>query len=128
MHFDTKAPGNKSMRGRNPINLLNSPGLMVSASSISKTIFLSSGPNELCERLKLLLQEKHAGNNSNIINDEITAIIDKLLEYKCISKKQHKQILLKCNLLNKQTSISTHMIVHIVNYNYSNNCMYTFFV
>ena len=72
---------------------------MVSASGISKTIFLSSDPNELCDRLKLLLQEKHAGNNSDIINEEIVAIIDKLLEYKCISKKQHKQMLIKCKLL-----------------------------
>ena len=56
---------------------------------------------KLCDRLKLLLQEKHAGNNSDIINEEIVAIVDKLLEYKCISKKQHKQILIKCNLSNK---------------------------
>ena len=69
------------------------------ASGISKTIFLSSDPDELCDRLKLLLQEKQAGNNSDIINDEIVAIVDKLLEYKCIIKKQHKQILIKCNLL-----------------------------
>ena len=74
---------------------------MLSASGLSKTIFLSSDPNELCDRLKLLFQEKHAVNNSGIINDEIVAIVDKLLEYKCISNKQHKQILLKCNLLNK---------------------------
>ena len=74
---------------------------MVSASGVSKTIFLPSDPNELCDRLKLLLQEKKAGNNSNIIKDEIVVIIDKLLEYKCISKKQHKQILNKCNLLQK---------------------------
>ena len=99
MHFDPKASGNKSTRDRKLIKLLNSPGLMVSASSLSKTIFLSSDPNELCDRLKLLLQEKHAGNNSDIINDEIVAIVDKLLEYKSISKKQHKQILIKCNLL-----------------------------
>ena len=99
MHFDPKASGNKSTRDRKLIKLLNSPGLIVSASGVSKTIFLSSDPNELCDRLKLLLQEKHAGNNSDIINDEIDAIIDKLLEYKCISKKQHKQILIKCNLL-----------------------------
>ena len=99
MHFDKKASGNKSIRDRKLIKLLNSPGLIVSASGVSKTIFLSSDPNELCDTLKLLLQEKHAGNKSNIINDEIIAIIDKLLEYKCISKKQHKQILLKCNLL-----------------------------
>ena len=99
MHFDTKAQGNKSTRDRTLIKLLKSPGLMVSASGVSKTIFLSSDPNELCDRLRLLLQEKHAGNNSDIINDEIVAIVDKLLEYKCISKKQHKQILIKCNLL-----------------------------
>ena len=74
---------------------------MVSASGVPKTIFLSSDPDKLCDRLKLLSQEKHACNNSDIINDEIVAIVDKLLDYKCISKKQHKQILIKCNLLNK---------------------------
>ena len=101
MHFDQNAVGNKSIRDRKLIKLLKSPGLMVSASGISKTIFLSSDPDELCERLKLLLQEKHAGNNSDIIIEEIVVIVDKLLEYKCITKKQHKQILIKCNLINK---------------------------
>ena len=101
MNFDLKAQGNKSTRDRTLINLLKSPGLMVSASGVSKTIFLSSDPDELCDRLKLFLQEKQAGNNSDIINEEIVAIVEKLLEYKCISKKQHKQILSKCNLLNK---------------------------
>ena len=101
MHFDVKKIGNKSTRDRTLIKLLKSPGLMISASGVSKTIFLSSHPDELCERLKLLLQEKHAGNNSDIINDEIVAIIDKLLQYKCITKKQHKQILYKCSLLQK---------------------------
>ena len=99
MHFDLNAQGNKSARDRKLIKLLNSPGLRVSASGISKTIFSSSDPNELCDRLKLLLQEKHAGKNSDIINQEIVVIVDKLIEYKCISKKQHKQILFKCNLL-----------------------------
>ena len=47
MHFDTKAKGNKSVRDRKLIKLLNSPGLMVSASGISKIILLSSDPNEL---------------------------------------------------------------------------------
>ena len=99
MHFDERRVGNKSTRDRTLINLLNSTAIM--ASGITKTIFLSSDPDELCDRLKLLLQEKHAGNNSDIINEEIVAIVDKLLEYKCISKKEHKQILIKCNLLNK---------------------------
>ena len=98
MHFDLKAPGNKSTRDRKLIKLLESPAIM--ASGIT-TIILSENPNELCDRLKLLLQEKQAGNNSDIINEEIVAIVDKLLEYKCISKKQHKQILIKCNLLHK---------------------------
>ena len=70
------------------------------ASGVS-TVFLSSDAKELCGRLKFLLQEKHAGNNSDIINQEIVAIVDKLLEHKCISKKQHKQLLIKCNLLYK---------------------------
>ena len=98
MHFDERRVGNKSTRDRTLIELLNSPGLIVSASGVSKTIFLSSDPNELCDRLKLLFQEKQAGNNSDLINDEIVVIIDKLIESKCITKKQHKQILLKCNL------------------------------
>ena len=44
MKFDTKAVGNKFTRDRTLIKLLNSPGLMVSASGISKTIILSSDP------------------------------------------------------------------------------------
>ena len=99
MNFDLKAVGKKCKRDRTLIKLLNSPGLMVSASGVSKTIFLSTDPNELCDRIKLLLQEKQAGNNSDIINEEIITIVDNLLEYKCISKKQHKQILNNCNLL-----------------------------
>ena len=89
MHFDVKGPGNESTRDRTLIKLLKSSGLMVYASGVSKTIFLPSASDELCDRLKLLLQEKQAGNNSDLINQEIVAIVDKLLEYKCISKKQH---------------------------------------
>ena len=79
------------------IKLLEQPAIM--ASGISKILFLSSDPDELCNRLKLLLQEKHAGNNSDLFNEEIVATVDKLLEYKCIAKKQHDQNLIKCNLL-----------------------------
>ena len=89
MKYKLKNKGRPSIRHNSMIRLFNKPPIM--ASGFPKTIFLSSDPNELCDRLKLLLQEKHGGNNSDIINDEIVAIIDKLLEYKCISKKQHKQ-------------------------------------
>ena len=97
MNYDTKSKGRPSVRHNSMIRLLNQPAIM--ASGFSKTIILSSDPNELCDRLRLLLQEKHGGDNSNLIDEEIVAIVDKLLEYKCISKKQHKQILIKCNLL-----------------------------
>ena len=50
MYFDTKALGNKSTRDRTLIKLLKSPCLMVSASGVLKTIFLSSDPDELCDR------------------------------------------------------------------------------
>ena len=79
MPFDVRAPGRKSTRDSTLIKLLKSLGIMVSASSVSETIFLLSDPDELCDRIKLILQEKHAGNNSDKINDEIVAIVDKLL-------------------------------------------------
>ena len=42
MNFDLKAVCKKSTRDRTLVKLLKSPGLMVSASGVSKTIFLSS--------------------------------------------------------------------------------------
>ena len=97
LNYDTKSTGRPSIRHNSIIKILDSPAIM--ASGFSKTIILSSDPNELCDRLKLLLQEKHGGNNSSLIDEEIVAIVDNLLEYNCISKKQHKQISIKCNLL-----------------------------
>ena len=98
MKYNTvKNKGRPPVRHKSMIRLLNQPP--ITSSGFTKTIILSSNPVELCNRLRLLLQEKHAGNNSDIINDEIIAIVDKLLEYECTTKKQHKQILIKCNLL-----------------------------
>ena len=87
MYFDEKALGNKNTWDKSPIRLLQSPAIM--ASGISR-MFLPENPNELVGvRSKLLLQGKQAGNNSNIIMEQIIAIADKLLEYKSISTKQH---------------------------------------
>ena len=98
MKYNTvKNEGRPPVRHKSMIRLLNQPP--TTGSGFTKTIILSSNPDELCNRLRLLLQEKHAGNNSDIINDEIIAVVDKLLEYECITKKQHKQKLIKCNLL-----------------------------
>ena len=97
MKYDINSTGRPSVRHNSMIRLLDQPAIM--AYGFSKTIILSSDPNELCDRFKLLLQEKHGGNNSNLIDEEIVAIVDKLLEYNCITRKQHKQNLIKCNLL-----------------------------
>ena len=99
MYFDAKGLGSKSTRDITLIRLLKSPGLMISASGISNTVFFPSDHNELCDRIKILLREKHAGNTSDKINKEIVVLLDKFLHYKRISKKQHKQIVMKCNLL-----------------------------
>ena len=71
---------------------------MVSASNVSKTMILSSDPIELCDRLKLLLQQKQAANNSDLYNHEIVPIPDKTLKYKFISKMQQNPLLIKCKV------------------------------
>ena len=119
VNFDVKAPGRKSTRSLTLLKLLKSPAIMASG---VLTVFSSSDPSELCDRLKLLLQEKHAGNNSNIFNDQIVAIVDEFLEYNCISKKQHKQLLSKGNLSQK-ISIITHLFLCIHKHKYSYECM-----
>ena len=81
MHFDERRPGNKSTRERSLIRLLKSSSIKVFASGISCSIFLTSDPNELCNRFKLILKKK-AGNQSKIIAEENVAIADNSLEYK----------------------------------------------
>ena len=97
MSFDIKARGNEFNRYRSLIRLVKSPGLLISASGVSK--FLQSGPNDLDNRLILLITERHGGKNSDIINEENVVLVDNSLEYNCTSTKQHKQSLLKCNPL-----------------------------
>ena len=109
MYFDIEAWVNESTQDRTLIRFLKS--LCIMASGIS-TIFQPSDSNELCDRTKFLLQEEQAGNNSDLVNEEINAIVDNLLEYTRISKKQHKQILIKCNIFQtrKKKSINTHIV------------------
>ena len=91
MYFDVEAPGNKSTRVRSLVRLLKSPGVMISASGFSNTIFLSSNPNELCNRVKLLIQEERVRKNIDMINQEMAARFVKFSEYKCITSTQHKK-------------------------------------
>ena len=58
MHFDVRGIGNKSTQDRTLKKSLKSPAIM--ASGVSNMLFLSFVSDELCNRLKLLKQEKHA--------------------------------------------------------------------
>ena len=89
MHFDIHKKGGKGSRDRTLIdNYYNKRSILKSG---LRTTFHSENSDELCDRIKLILLEKQAGNNSNTINEEMFAIIDKLLEYKCIISTQHKK-------------------------------------
>ena len=55
MNYDTKSTGRPSIRQSSIIKILEPPA--ITASGISKTIILSPDPNELCDRVKLLLQK-----------------------------------------------------------------------
>ena len=79
MHFDEKALGNKYIGEKSLIKLPESHTNMTSGFS---TIFLPENPNELCDKLKLVLHEKQARNTCNTINGEFLAIADKLFEKK----------------------------------------------
>ena len=63
-----------------------------SPSSTQQYIFLPSDPDELVDQLKLLYFEKVGGNDNPRLNEQIIAIVDKLLEYECISPSQHQNI------------------------------------
>ena len=63
-----------------------------SRSSTQQYIFLPSDPDELVDQLKLLYFEKVGGNDNPQLNEQIIAIIDKLLEYECISPSQHQNM------------------------------------
>ena len=91
LYLDEKKLGNKSTRDKSLIRLPDSPAIMASEIPI---IIVPENPNELCDRLKVLLQEKQSGIKSNIFNEKIVAIVVKLLEYECISEKQHRFSLL----------------------------------
>ena len=55
-------------------------------------IFLPSDPDELVDQLKLLYFEKVGGNHNPMLNEQIIAIADKLLQYQCITTNQHQNM------------------------------------
>ena len=95
MFSDEKAFSNSSTMDESVDRQLKVPAPLVSASGVSSSMrFIPSNPNELYDRIKLLLQEKQTGKSSNIITESIITIADKVLEYKCISTKQYRFFLI----------------------------------
>ena len=77
------------------IKLSNSPAIGAGSLIKSKpkdcsTRFLSSKPKEFFDRFNLLLEEKRAGNIRTMIDEGISAKVDKVLEHKCIFTKEHR--------------------------------------
>ena len=56
-------------------------------------IFLPSDTDELVDQLKLPYFEKVGGNDNPMLSEQIIAIVDKLLEYECITTNQHQNLI-----------------------------------
>ena len=63
-----------------------------SQSYTNQYIFLPSDPDELVDQLELLYFEKLGGNDNPQLNEQIIAIVDKLLEFECITTNQHQNM------------------------------------
>ena len=96
IRFDKHARG-KSFRDRNLIkNYIIKRAILASVlKSSEKTTFVSESPIDLCDRIFSIIQEKQAGIATNRFDNEIAGLIDEILQYKCITSSQHKQIIWK---------------------------------
>ena len=65
----------------------------LSRSYANQYVFLTSDPDELVDQLKLLYFEKLGGNDSFLLNEQIIANAEKLLEYEYITTNQHQNLL-----------------------------------
>ena len=48
--------------------------------------------DEFCKGLRLIIQEKNIGNDSTRLEEKIVGIMDKVLEWKCITSTWEKNI------------------------------------
>ena len=123
MYFQEKASRNKNNRERSFIRLLKSHAILaefledkispkiktqkkVENSKETKTRWLSSNPNELCDSLNLILKEKQAGFNSNKPTEKTIAITGNFMEDNCVSQPKQHSILVEMFLGNLSTAIN----------------------
>ena len=57
-------------------------------------MFVEENQDKVCDRLRLINQEKQGGNDTIRFNDENVAISDKSIEWKNITTTQHKKLLI----------------------------------
>ena len=67
----------------------------------TQIIILPSDSDELVNQLKLLYFKKLGGNDNPQLNEQIIAIVDKLLEYECITTNQYQNM--QSNLISSIT-------------------------
>ena len=77
-----------------PRKLSRSNSQSYARSHTNQYVFLPSDPDELVDQLKLLYFEKLGGNDNPQLNEQIIAIVDKLLEYECITTNQHQNTII----------------------------------
>ncbi len=76
--------------GSGKYNLLNS--IPINKSASGKILKMFSDPNELLPRMAVLIGEIQAGNNNDMVKNEIMEILDVLLQKGILSKTDHKKI------------------------------------
>ena len=59
--------------------------------ALASLLFLLKVHQKICDRLLPMKQEKRSGNDTCRFDDEIVTMIDKLLEYKCLTPNEHEQ-------------------------------------
>ena len=84
----------KSLRDRNLIrNYFNRRVLVASGLKRSEgAISFSKKPNELCDRICLIIHEKHAAKDTKRFDDESLVMVDKLLEKNALLPVHTKMI------------------------------------
>ena len=61
-------------------------------SGLNQSVFLPSDPDEIVDQLKPLYFEKVGGSDNPQINEQIIAIVNKILVSECITTNQHQNI------------------------------------
>ena len=138
MYFEEKALRNKNNRERSFIRLLKSHAILAEFledkispkiktqkkdenSKETKTRWLSSNPNELCDSLNLILKEKQAGFNSNKPTEKTIAITDNFMEDNCVSQPKQHSILVEMFPGNLSTAINIDVATNRISQSGSEN-------